>query len=284
VRQSAGRKNYLLLWGSQSQPHIMSHTLTGAPQYASQKDLVLSWVSRIPSIEELNKIWEPRKEYIEKDLWFIRNFLSKEELSWFMELANDPSDWYTVMRSPYNNIKNKFIGYQAEYREDGIMILPQDDSVYYDTKYDDFDIHNRIASVVPKHFANASNFQSFFEVDDEEIKKTINGNSLEDELALPYHFERDDSHPGGHRALSENEPKMTAAISIYLNDDYNGGVLKFKYKDYEIKPEAGMLINIPLYSEFTHGVTKVTDGNRHTLYGRSWERLENRPVSTNEDC
>ena len=201
-----------------------------------------------------------------------------------MELANDPSDWYTVMRSPYNNIKNKFIGYQAEYREDGIMILPQDDSVYYDTKYDDFDIHNRIASVVPKHFANASNFQSFFEVDDEEIKKTINGNSLEDELALPYHFERDDSHPGGHRALSENEPKMTAAISIYLNDDYNGGVLKFKYKDYEIKPEAGMLINIPLYSEFTHGVTKVTDGNRHTLYGRSWERLENRPVSTNEDC
>lgn len=236
------------------------------------------------TIDSLSSIWEPRKEYVEKDLWFIRNFLSQEELSWFMELANDPSDWYTTMRSPYNNIKNKFIGYEAEYGEDGIMILPHNESTYHNTKYDDFGIHDRLVSVVPKHFANASNFQSFFEADDHEIKKNISGNSLEEEMALPYHFERDEDHLGGHKALSQDEPKMTAAISIYLNDDYDGGVLKFKYKEYEIKPEPGMLINIPLYKEFTHGITKVTNGNRHTLYGRSWDSLDNRPVSTNEEC
>jgi hypothetical protein len=235
--------------------------------------------------ETTKSIWEPRKEYVEKDLWFIRNFLSGEEIEWLMELANDPSDWYTVMRSPYNNIKNKFIGYKAEYNEDGVMILPHNDSSYYNTKYDEFGIHERLKAVVPKHFANASNFQSFFEVDDHEIEANINDKHLDTDMAMPFHFERDDEHAdGGHYVVSEDEPKMTAAISIYVNDNYDGGILKFKYKDYEIKPEAGMLINIPLYKEFTHGITKVTNGNRHTLYGRSWDSLDNRPVSTNENC
>ena len=33
-------------------------------------------------LDTLSKIWEPRKEYIEKDLWVIRNFLSTQELEW----------------------------------------------------------------------------------------------------------------------------------------------------------------------------------------------------------
>ena len=41
---------------------------------------------------QLKDIWEPKKEYIEKDLWVIRNFLSKEELDFFTELANDDSE------------------------------------------------------------------------------------------------------------------------------------------------------------------------------------------------
>jgi hypothetical protein len=237
---------------------------------------------------EVKAYWESKKEYIEKDLWVIRNFLSTEEVEWLMDLANDPADWYTTMRSPYNNIKNKFIGYLAEYREDGIMILPDDNSQYFRTKYDDFGIHERLVSVVPEHFTTASAFQSFFEVDSSEIESShssANGDDLSGDMAMPFHFERDDEdNSGGHNVLSKDEPKMTAAISIYLNDDYDGGVLKFKYKDYSIKPEAGMLINIPLYKEFTHGITKVTNGNRHTLYGRSWESLNNRPVSSNEDC
>ena len=48
------------------------------------------------SVEELAAIWEPRKEYIEKDLWVIRNFLTDEELRWLNEEANDPKDWYTT--------------------------------------------------------------------------------------------------------------------------------------------------------------------------------------------
>jgi len=45
-----------------------------------------------------------------------------------------------------------------------------------------------------------------------------------------------------------------------------------------------MLVNVPLYREFEHKVSKVTNGNRHTLYGRSWDNLEDRYYSSKDDC
>jgi hypothetical protein len=60
----------------------------------------------------LKTIWEPRKEYIEKDLWVIRDFLSDQEIEWLNKEANDPTGWYVTMRSPYGgNTRNKFLGY-----------------------------------------------------------------------------------------------------------------------------------------------------------------------------
>ena len=47
------------------------------------------------------------KIVIEKDLWYIENFLTKEELDWFKPYINDKRGWYTTMRSPYKNILNK---------------------------------------------------------------------------------------------------------------------------------------------------------------------------------
>ena len=43
-------------------------------------------------LNSLKEIWEPKKEYIEKDLWVIRNFLSEEELEWFNKEANNPDN------------------------------------------------------------------------------------------------------------------------------------------------------------------------------------------------
>ena len=80
------------------------------------------------------------------------------------------------------------------------------------------------------------------------------------------------------------DPSIRYAAILYINDDYDGGVLEFKHKDYVVKPEPGMLVNVPLYPEFEHRVTKVRNGTRHTLYGRSWHDVENRHVSTNDDC
>ena len=234
-------------------------------------------------IDKLKSIWEPKKEYIEKDLWVIRNFLSEEELNWLNSQANDPENWYTTMRSPYGgNIKNKFLCYLPKYNDDGLMILPGEgeDSYQEDCVWRDFPIEDRLQAVVEKHFAGTGTLQSFFEVPDEEIIKEL-GHDVE--YAMDWHYEIDESI----RPLPEDlveEVVMTAAISLYVNDDYDGGILEFKNKDYSIKPEAGMLVNIPIYKEFEHRVTKVKNGNRHTLYGKSYSGTGTRHISSNEDC
>ena len=243
-------------------------------------------------IIKLSKIWEPRKEYIEKDLWVIRNFLSEDELVWLNKEANDPDDWYTTMRSAYGgNIKNKFLGYIPEYDSQGLMQVPSDNSKFRETGPISL-IQNRIESVVPKYFGGAGALQSLFEVPDEQIISEI-GHDVD--YAINWHYERDDSDDEiaqktivehsktqGKKILSE--AKRSASFNVYINDNFDGGILEFKNKNYSIKPEVGMLINIPLYKEFLHRVTKVTNGNRHTIYGTSWDNLDGKYTSTNEDC
>jgi hypothetical protein len=234
-------------------------------------------------ISKLREIWEPRKEYIEKDLWVIRNFLSEEEISWLNEQANDPKDWYSTMRSPYGgNIKNKFIGYVAEYDDNGNMLMPGPDSKHITTRWNSFSINSRAEAVVPPQASGLGALQSFFEVPDEQIIAEL-GHDVD--YAMDFHYERDDEEQVfGKPSTSSAEGKITAAYSIYINDDYDGGLLVFKNKEYSIEPEAGMFVNVPLYKEFEHKVTKVRNGNRHTLYGRSWDNLEQKHLSTNEDC
>jgi hypothetical protein len=242
-------------------------------------------------LKELNEIWEPKKEYIEKDLWVIRNFLTDEELRWLNEEANDPEGWYTTMRSPYGgNTKNKFLGYIPEYDANGNMLVPGNNSKFRKLHINKFEM--RIASVVPEHFGGAGALQSFFEVPDEQIIAELGRNV---DYAMGWHYERDDEDDEEeqrtivHHSKTQNkkivsEAKITASFNVYINDNFKGGVLEFKNKDYVIRPEVGILVNIPLYKEFEHRVTKVTGGNRHTIYGRCWSTLDGKHVSTNEDC
>jgi hypothetical protein len=243
-------------------------------------------------IANLSAIWEPRKEYIDKDLWIIRDFLSDEELQWLNKEANEPTGWYDTMRSPYGgNTKNKFLGYVPEYNEDGAMLVPTELSKWEYREPVGF-IEPRLESVVPKHFGGAGALQSFFEVPEEQIIAEL-GSTVD--YAMGWHYERDDSdNEEKQKTIVENsktqnkrvvsEAKISASFNVYINDNFNGGILEFKNKDYKIKPEIGMLVNIPLYKEFEHRVTKVTNGNRHTIYGRCWDNIEGKYFSTNEDC
>lgn len=246
------------------------------------------------STAELQAIWEPRKEYIEKDLWVIRNFLTEEELELLNKEANDPEGWYTTMRSPYGgNIKNKFVGYIPEYDENGAMLVPSQNSKWHGKVQDAMSvIEKRIEAVVPKHFGGAGALQSFFEVPDDQIMKEL---GHEVDYAMGWHYERDDSdddedqriivqHSKTQNKKIVSEGKISASFNVYINDNFDGGILEFANKDYVIKPEVGMLVNIPLYKEFMHRVTKVTNGNRHTIYGRCWDSPNSKYFSTNEDC
>lgn len=244
-------------------------------------------------INKLSEIWDSKKEYIEQDLWVIRNFLSKDELEWLNIEANDASGWYDTMRSPYGgNTKNKFLGYIPDYDPiSGALLVPKDNSRWgYRDPVGYFE--PRLEAVMPKYFAGAGALQSFFEVPDEQIIREL-GHDVD--YAMGWHYERDDSDDDEQqKTIVENsktqnkkilsQGKITASLSIYINDNFDGGVLEFKNKEYSIKPEVGMLVNVPLYKEFEHRVTKVTNGNRHTIYGRCWDSIAGIYKSTDEDC
>lgn len=248
-------------------------------------------------LQKIKDIWEPKKEYIEKDLWVIRNFLSPDELNWLNEEANNPDGWYPTMRSPYGgNIRNKFLGYVPEYGEDGILIPPhpKNNPVFVPTPHLR-NIEERLEAVLPKYFAGAGALQSFFEIPEDETLALIPTMKVKDiDWAMDWHYERDDedSQEYQHTIVSGSDTKdaimaetlISASFNIYLNDNFDGGILEFRNKDYVIKPEVNMLINIPLYREFEHRVTKVTNGNRHTVYGRCWQDIDKSFLSSREDC
>lgn len=217
------------------------------------------------------------KVYLEEGLWYIKNFLTKEDLSVLKPFCDNKDAWYTTMRSPYKNILNKFPSTVPEYDEFGNYLFPTERSVPVDLGIFDNPggIWERLESVLPQGYARNSGLQTFKYCTDEEISRdrNIDGPPVEHiDFAMNWHYE--DPGPLGNRSASH---------SIYLNDDFEGGLIEFKL-GHVIKPKAGMLVNIPIGEKYMHRVTKVFGpNNRHTLYGQCWSDI-NVPVSTTDDC
>lgn len=57
---------------------------------------------------------------------------------------------------------------------------------------------------------------------------------------------------------------------IYLNDNYEGGNLKFRDHDISIAPKAGTVIVFDVGIDNVHAVTEVTSGERYTML-LSWD-------------
>lgn len=229
------------------------------------------------------------KKYIDEKIWVVENFLTQEELDWFKPWIDDANDWYVTMRSPYKNIMNKFLGVVPEHDENGNIVFPHEKSKIIDHKIfskvaesvDDGGIWQRLSYILPKHYKPHNTLQSFKYMTDEEININLNKSMIEEyqwdlnniDFAMQWHQD-----PG-------EESNVNASFSLYLNDDYEGGELEFEKNSMVVKPKSGMLIVIPGGNEYRHKVRKLLGPtNRHTLYGNSWNDLDNVPVSTGENC
>jgi hypothetical protein len=226
-----------------------------------------------------------QKTIIDGDLWYIDNFLTQEELDYLKPYMDDKSGWYTTMRSPYKNIVNKFLGSEIKLDENGDSRLPtSEDPVVYHSIFSGPDgIHERLAKVVPPIYRPHCTLQTFKYMTEEEILKNIDFNFD------PRNHGKDtvDYAMDWHSEWNEHSEITQPILSffIYLNDDFEGGILEFMHKPYKIKPKAGTLVAVPVTKDFTHRVTKITSGNwRHTLYGNSWQNADDIPLSTPEDC
>ena len=80
-----------------------------------------------------------------------------------------------------------------------------------------------------------------------------------------YHSDNSDEH--GNPTAFE---KSKYAVFIYLNDDFEGGHLKFKDGSIDIKPEIGLAAFFAGGHQREHMVTTVKGGIRYTI-GSFWD-------------
>lgn len=226
---------------------------------------------------------ENRKVIIDKELWYIPDFLTKEELDYIKPFCDDKTGWYLTSRS--SSIRNKFIGVNYRIHPEGTIcptrgidlsnsaIFPDETDLRYHPElwYKAEGVFDRMKVVLPNRLNEDITLQSFWPLDDSDHSG-----------AYQWHWEKSMAAELGDTEF--NDFGMTAAWSIYLNEDFEDGQLEFAYKPYVIKPKAGMLISIPMTKEFTHRVTPVKNGERHTLYGTCFQDLNDREISNGETC
>lgn len=231
-------------------------------------------------IISVKRLLESQKVYLDQDLWYIPNFLTEDESAELKRHCDEPTGWYITSRSP--SIRNKFIGVKYRLHDEGTVcptrgidlglsaVFPTDDD---ERQYDPIfwgpnALLDRLSMVLPNTLVRNTTLQSFWPFQE----------GVDNHGAFDWHHEK--GNPG------QKDDGLTGAWSLYLNDDFEGGELLFKYKpDIVIKPKPGMLINIPITKEFTHKVTSVTSGVRHTMYGICIDSLDTeRTISSGDNC
>lgn len=223
-----------------------------------------------------------KKVFIDSNLWYIENILTEKEINELMIHANEKNKWYKTTRS--SSIRNKFIGVNVDIHPEGTFcptrkidlsgdaIFPNENNTLNKKDLHIFEKNNgifdRLEKILPPTLVRQSTLQSFWPVDKNELQNPGG--------AYNWHFEK------GNENI--NDFGMTATWTIYLNENFNGGILEFLNKPYCIKPKTGMIVSVPMTKDFTHRVTPVTDGVRHTLYGTCFENIYDRNISTGENC
>jgi hypothetical protein len=217
------------------------------------------------------------KTVVDGELWYIDNFLTEEEIALFKEHTDDKNGWYTTMRSPYKNVLNKFIGAKMNMDENGNVSKILTDEPYEVPEWFSV-IHERIQSVVPGVYQPHTTLQTFKYVSREDLPGSlatrfdgIDPNEID--FAMQWHDENARMNPG-----------LIVSFSIYLNDNFSGGSLKFKKNNYVIDPKPGRFVNIPVTPEFEHMVEFVEGNDRHTFYGNSYTDKSYWRYSAPENC
>lgn len=226
----------------------------------------------------MKELLESQKVYIDKDLWYIPNFLTEKETTALKEYCDEPTGWYITSRS--TSIKNKFVGVKYRLYPEGTVcpsrgidlslsaIFPTEDDEKYTNLlfWDDEGLIPRLKSVLPETLVENITLQSFWPLDNS------------------YHYGAYEWHYEKGEEPKLNDKNMTGSWSLYLNDEFEGGSLEFLYKPYILQPKPGMLVNIPITKDFTHRVNPITSGIRHTLYGSCFANLGDRSLSTGDSC
>lgn len=178
------------------------------------------------------------KKYIDENVYIIEDFLSEDELSALVEHSQKEDGWFERKNGEIKNIFNKCI--------------EGPDKALFECEGGIFEKLESLLNKDNIQYNRAYILQKF---------KKISSN---EDFALPWHYE------------NEHDNAVAAGFIIYLNDDFEGGELIFKNKDFTIKPKKNMFIYVPPTSEYEHCVLPHSGTDRMTFYGSSFYNSTNR--------
>lgn len=173
----------------------------------------------------------------------VENFLSKEEVSEFMNIIKNTKeeDWFIAYQE---NLKRFCL---QKFGRDDVDNLVAEGKFEVTKGWDDKnlpigesktrkDVHLRLLSLINKADSTL------------ELSGIATFQRMQEGVELKAHS---DQH---------TDPSVRYAAIIYLNDDYAGGELFFDKLNFSIKPKPGSLLIFPGTDEYSHGVKHVQNG------------------------
>lgn len=186
-----------------------------------------------------------------EDIVLYENFLTKEQCDKLIQVLDKQVE------------SEKLLWMPISFYESYSSVLPQDG----DPEIEEFGLPSTIFSDIKQGIINAT--ASIHDLDPKQI------------VQIGYHTQK--WEPGAYARLhSDNTDehgntgpfeRSRYAGFLYLNDDFEGGLLKFPSQNLTIEPQAGLLAVFAGGFKNMHEVTMITKGVRYTL-GSFWDDRE----------
>jgi hypothetical protein len=191
------------------------------------------------------------KQRLTKDIVVYKNFLTKDECEKIVNALDAQADSGKISWMP--------ISFYESYSS----VLPQDN----DKEVLDAGLPPTIFSDIENKMPEA--IASVHDLDPKIISKIgYHTQKWEPGAYARIHSDNTDEH-GNSGAFTRSR----YAGFLYLNDDFEGGLLKFPDQNIEIKPEVGMLAVFDGGFNNMHEVSLITSGVRYTI-GSFWDDRE----------
>jgi hypothetical protein len=188
---------------------------------------------------------------INKDIVIYENFLTEEECSKLIQILDKQADNSKITWTP--------ISFYESYSS----ILPKDGDEEIIEAGLDPDIFSKIKEGIIDAVASVHDLDP----------KTIVQIGYHTQKWEPGAFARVHSDNTDEEGNSGPFERSRYAAFLYLNDDFDGGMLRFPDHDLSIKPKTGLLAAFDGGHSNMHEVTLITKGIRYTL-GSFWDDRE----------
>lgn len=191
------------------------------------------------------------KNRLTKDIVLYKNFIDADTAAKLIKVLDKHAESGKISWTP--------ISFYESYSS----VLPQDDDEDVLAEGLPADIFSQIKEGIIKAVASVHEI-------DEKIVSQIGYHTQKWEPGAYARIHSDNTDEKGNSGAFT---RSRYASFLYLNDDFNGGLLQFPDQEISIKPEVGMLAAFDGGFNNMHEVTLITSGVRYTI-GSFWDDRE----------